>query len=188
MAENYPSPVGIAGAAGSGKDTVADYLALMGYQKVSFALPLKKALSVMFETDFVNMSREDKEKPLKTLGVTPRRLMQTLGTEWGRQIIDEDVWVKALDMHIQAQPPWQCFVVPDVRFPNEVQWIRDNGGILIFLERSGAVPVEAHASEGGVSPYAADVILKNDGTIAQIQQQALDVVSKRGFYAHPAPE
>ena len=179
MADNTPYIVGIAGAAGSGKDTVADYLALMGYIKVSFALPLKKALTAMFCVDFVNMPRDQKEKPLDGLSVTPRRLMQTLGTEWGRNLIDPDLWVHALDVHLRQQPPWQSFVVADVRFPNEVAWIKENDGFLIYLERADLPPVEDHASEQGVFPSDAHVVLWNDGTIAQIQEEALQAIAGR---------
>lgn len=164
-----PKLIGVAGAAGSGKDTVAVHLSRFGYTTVSFALPLKRALSAMFGVDFVNMDRRDKERPMESLGVTPRRLMQTLGTEWGRELIDPDIWVKALDLHIR-QSDREFFVVSDVRFPNEVQWVRSKEGLLIFLRRRSTVSVGSHASEIGVGPHDADVVLQNDGTIAQLQQ------------------
>lgn len=156
--------IGLAGKAGCGKDTVAKYLEdTRGYEHLSFAYPIKAALSAMLNINFVYMDRETKEKPIQELGVTPRRLMQTLGTEWGRDLIHPDIWIKALEMNIKGDT-----VISDVRFPNEAKWIKRHGGMLIYIRRPHTDPVEQHSSETGLSSDHADVSIINNGSISDL--------------------
>lgn len=167
MSRPAPDVVGIAGPAGAGKDTVADIIIdLYGGSKASFALPLKLGLSAMLGADFVHMGRDEKETPMEDLGITPRRLMQTLGTEWGRQLVDESIWVKALDRHIRQNPGF--YVVPDTRFTNEVSWVKGRGGLMVYVDRPNLPQVEAHVSEHDVSASEADVVIINDVSLADL--------------------
>ena len=96
--------IGITGVARSGKDTLADYLVkLHGFIKLSFAAPIRAFVADV--TDFPLATMEDgpeKEQPLDWLdGQTPRHLMQTVGTEWGRNMIDRDLWIKVVEQKIR---------------------------------------------------------------------------------------
>lgn len=70
---------------------------------------------------------------LKLVKMTPRMLMQMLGTEFGRDMVHPNLWVNAL-MNEYKKQKW---LVTDVRFPNEAKAIKDRGGILIRLDREG---------------------------------------------------
>lgn len=170
--------IGITGLARSGKDTLADYLVNdHGFIKLSFAAPIRAFVADI--TGFPLSAMEDgpeKELPLDWLdGQTPRHLMQTVGTEWGRNMIDRDLWIKVVEQKIrQARREGATgVVVSDVRFDNEADFIHDwHGGAVVKVERRGAVKVGAHASENGVSAALVDVVVDNNGPLHNLRSWA----------------
>lgn len=161
--------IGITGKAGSGKDTLADAAVTeFGGVKYSFALPIKQALNAMFGWT-MNMwdNRDWKEAPITWLGVSPRKLAQTLGTEWGRDIINPDLWVRiAMDRywkHVESGST-KPFIIADVRFDNEAISIHKFDGIIINVVRPSQTFIQGatHVSEAGVSDALVDHVLYND--------------------------
>lgn len=161
--------IGLTGKAGAGKDTVADILVQhAGFARIAFAAPLKAMLRAgLGLTDEQLEDRALKEAPLDWLdGRTPRQLMQTLGTEWGRTHAHPDLWLRIARRQIeQTAGP---IVITDVRFDNEARLVRDLGGIVWHITRPGAGTV-AHASEAGITASAGDWWLANDGSIVDLQ-------------------
>ncbi len=98
-----------------------------------------------------------KEEPTPLLcGRTPRQAMQWLGTEWGRQLIGEELWIAAWQAAAERTPDFwgdgshsPLIVADDVRFANEARAIRDRSGRVVRIERpdAGSVSGHAHASE-----------------------------------------
>ena len=88
--------VGITGPAGCGKDTLASHLVHdHDFVRYSLASPFKRALCQMFEWDpeILEHSRRWKEEPQAALcGKSPRQVMQTLGGDWGRDLLGEDIF------------------------------------------------------------------------------------------------
>ena len=160
--------IGITGRARSGKDTVANFIvaAVGGYQ-YSFADPIRAMLAPLG----VDMSdpywQARKEEPIPALGVSPRRMMQTLGTEWGRQLINPDLWLIMAHQRLLQNGPGM--VISDVRFDNEAAWIRKHGGRIIHVIRPDTKAVEAHASEDGIEMQDTDARLFNSGTLEELQ-------------------
>ena len=64
--------------------------------------------------------------------LTPRRMLQLLGTEGGRKIIHPNIWLNALFADLKEDSKW---VITDVRFPNEADAILERGGKVIDLAR-----------------------------------------------------
>lgn len=168
--------IGITGAAGAGKDTAAAwFVAEHGARRYSFATPIKEALSVMFGIPAaVFEDRVAKEQPVEWLGRSPRYLAQRLGTEFGRDLVGPDVWVAILARRLLAagfeDPRSPPVVIPDVRFPNEATFVRKTG-VLLHLRRQASADLGAdsgHVSEAGITPRAGDVVIDNDGTIADL--------------------
>lgn len=177
---SLPRLVGIAGLAGSGKDTAADYLRTRyGFEKYSLAEPIKAALNAMFGwTSEMWEDREWKERPAhEACGRSPRFLSQTLGTEWGRQVVDGEVWVArahsrwmALHDGVDATfGPLPRLVIPDVRFQNEARWIREQGGVVVEVVRHGT-PQQDHASEAGIPDRLIDYRVSNDRDVLTFLQ------------------
>ena len=160
--------IGIAGRARSGKDTVANFIiAAIGGYRYSFADPIRAMLAPLG----VDMSdpywQARKEDIIPALGVSPRRMMQTLGTEWGRNLISPDLWLVLAHQRLLRNGPGM--VISDVRFENEAAWIRKHGGRIIHVVRPDTKAVEAHASEDGIEMQDTDVRLFNSGTLEELQ-------------------
>jgi len=180
--------IGLSGQARSGKDTVgANLIKQYNYHRYAFADPLKKAGSEMFGIPLDDFYADDKkEVDNEFWGISPRRIAQLLGTEGGRELFRQDIWVKRAEYEfvqhkaVVADIQLDSFgkiageagmVITDVRFPNEAAWIREMGGTVIDIVRPGAdgnVGVEAHASEAGYPDELKDYVIQNDGTLADL--------------------
>lgn len=137
--------IGIVGFAGSGKGTVGDILIRdYDFHRLSFADGVKDAVAAIFgwprhllEGD-TSESRDFREAPdawwSKKFGyeVTPRFMLQKMGTEAGRDVFHDQVWVHALARKAEQ---YKNVVIPDVRFPNEIDYIKDAGGFVIRVVR-----------------------------------------------------
>ncbi|GIV03835.1 MAG: hypothetical protein KatS3mg015_2665 [Fimbriimonadales bacterium] len=160
--------IGIAGRARSGKDTVANFIiAAIGGYRYSFADPIR-AMLVPLGVDMNDPYwQARKEDIIPALGVSPRRMMQTLGTEWGRNLINPDLWIVLAHQRLLQNGPGM--VISDVRFENEAAWIRKHGGRIIHVIRPDAKAIEAHASEDGIEVQDTDAQLFNNGTLEELQ-------------------
>lgn len=146
--------IGIAGPACAGKDTLCSYMLdnLDGiWLRSSFADPIKEMLRAIG----VDCSDDKKAVVSDDYGVTPRHMMQTLGTEWGRHMIDGDIWVKAFT-RLNAG---KCVIVPDVRFENEAALVREHG-VLIHLVGRGGIE-GSHVSENAIEFKPGDIVIDN---------------------------
>lgn len=125
--------IGLIGPKESGKDTLADYLVShYRFQKHAFADPIKQICRIMFLLDPEQLNDHTlKETIDKKWGLTPRQMMQKLGTDVIRNIWDNDFWLKHIDFRLDFN---NDIVISDVRFPNEAQWIKDRGGILVRID------------------------------------------------------
>lgn len=129
-----------------GKTTAAKVLEREGFTRIRFAGPLKAMLLAL------GLTREQvdgdlKETPSDLLcGKTPRFAMQRLGTEWGRELIGDDLWLRAFKHQVDTLPADVPVVVDDARFPNEFELIRRMGGKVVYIDRDGCTTGE-HASE-----------------------------------------
>lgn len=198
--------VGISGKAGAGKDEVATYLR-NNYEDTyiyPFASQLKLASAILFGLPIEHFhDRGIKENINDNWGVSPRTIAQFVGTEsvrmgFAKLLGDEsnNFWLKRLNDHINGtllyysdsgeQTGEICagdtIVVPDVRFQNECEWILENGGILIMLERNGAdglVGITNHSSEQGFDVPQNERIFKceNNGTLKDLFAK-IDIIMK----------
>jgi hypothetical protein len=192
--------VGLVGFIGSGKGTVGNLLADRGYTQDSFAAPLKDAVAnifgwprIMLEGD-TEMSRKWREEPdtfwSEKFGkeFTPRLALQLMGTEAGREVFHNDLWVISLLNRSKGRNT----VVTDVRFKNEVKYIQQNGGLVIRVKR-GAEPVwfdwsETKLRENGIHQSEWDWIgcdfdwvIENDGTIDDLGKQVDKMLHQFGL-------
>lgn len=174
--------IGLAGRARSGKDTVADHLCTRySMLRYAFARPIKEAIMAMFCLTPAHFEGAAKEAVIPWIGASPRKLMQTLGTEWGRDIICPDLWIRCAHReweYLQKTSAETFSLVPtgliitDVRFEDEAAWIRSQGGTVIHIARPDATSVESHKSESGVAMDESDGYILNDGTLAKLYSRA----------------
>lgn len=183
--------IGLCGLIGSGKNTVAEHLMEeYDFVGVSFAETLKDAASCIFgwDRDMLEgatasdrQQRETKDEWWSNrLGfdVTPRYMLQYLGTEVMRGHLHNDIWVLATEnrlLEMQKNYPIMNFVISDVRFPNEVAMIKRFGGHVWHVRRGelpdwfGKNPDHIHSSETAWNNTQFDSVIYNDGTIDDLK-------------------
>jgi hypothetical protein len=139
--------IGLVGFIGAGKSTVSDILVQdYGYTKIAFADKLKDIVASVFgwprhllEGDSIE-SRNFREQIDNTwsslLGydVTPRLMIQLVGTEAFRNIIHDSIWIHATFNEIMKNPD-KKYVIPDARFYNEILAIQNHGGKVMRVKR-----------------------------------------------------
>lgn len=208
IAGGRPNLIGISGKMGSGKDTlsiVMNYIADdnapdsigrwtqdvddFAYKNKKYSEKLKYMVCFLIGCNRSDLEdREFKEKELgeEWDGLTPRKLLQLLGTEAGRQIIHPNIWVNALFADwksgyveqgagwIETEDDYPNWIVTDVRFPNEAKAIKDRGGILIrinrpqYLDNGLVIRKDEHLSETALDDYDGfDYVIDNDSDSVQ---------------------
>lgn len=173
---NLPKIIAITGRAGAGKDTLAEELELnYEYTVLRFADPLKDMVCTLLGIDREELeNRERKEDPVYGIGgASRRRLMQTLGTEWGRQYINTDLWATAtIQRAIEAVQEGRHVVIPDCRFINEAEAIRKAGGVVLEVSREAHIVDQQtlnHSSEAPLPRSLIDGIVRNDSSIEDLK-------------------
>lgn len=167
----------LTGYAQSGKDTVADYLVnAYKYEKISFAQPLYAMLVAMFSHTGITEHMIKKMKVnggfLPDCNVEVRRMLQSLGTEWGRQFIRRSIWPSIVKQKISISDS-KRFVIPDCRFINEYHKFNHDNQFITHMwgiKRKKALPKPhggeffRHESEKNITSLfeMADVIINND--------------------------
>ena len=160
--------IAFTGAAGSGKSTAARVLVEdFGYNLVKFAGPLKDMLRAIGLNES-EIEGHLKGEPCDLLGgQTPRHAMQTLGTEWGRQMICDTLWIDIWESRVLEH---DFVVVDDMRFSNEAARVRAFGGRIIRVDRRDLSMFKGtnrqHASEAQLSGVPADQTISNNGSLA----------------------
>jgi hypothetical protein len=172
--------IGLAGPARSGKDTVAGMLKdAYEAKSVAFADPLRAGLGAMFGFGPEHFNGPLKEVPVEPYGKSYRYMAQTLGTEWGRKLIHEDLWVLIAYEKIKKIHAAGCHaVVTDVRFDNEAEFVRSKGGVVWHIYRPDAPKVNTHASEAGVTFVEGDMTIANNGTLDHLMDEVCDAFER----------
>lgn len=167
--------IGISGLAHTGKDTLANFLKEKRKEIVieSFATPIKEIM-----INYFGFTREQvydqrlKEIEDKFWNITPRKLMQLIGTEMFRKNFRYDVWVKVFEKKILNNPN-NFFVVADIRFNNEAEMvIRNNGIVIKILRNSDNVVNMSHESEKGIDENLVHIFLDNNGDLNDLKKNA----------------
>lgn len=180
----------VSGDARAGKDTLADLLiSEFGFEGDSLARDLKRIAKNEFGWDGAKDARG-------------RKLLQILGTEAGRGY-NLDLWIARLEGRHPARfdpdhrgSPLTLIkplVVPDVRFPNELEFFRKHGFLTVKVERpslQGKEAFRAHASERSLAEEQFDLVIVNEGTLEEYQQHIRNVIrpileAGRGIFLEP---
>lgn len=170
--------IGVHAPLNGGKDTTADYIINMmkpisapaRFKAYAFAKPIKEALKILF--GFSDMQLNDrvlKEQVDEFWGFSPRFAMQRLGTEYGRDMMRKDVWIKRAEL--EASNNLQSginTIITDVRFQNEADWIRSQpNSALIYIKVPNLHRDEKynHGSEAGITEEPSDLVIINDKSL-----------------------
>lgn len=194
--------IGINGYAGSGKDTVGEIIKQLQphehWEIKKFAGKLKDVASTIL--GIPTLMFEDQEFKKKTLPqmwsnhglpMTVRDFLQRLGTDALREGLHPNTWVNALMMDYKEQliniindegyqfeeryPNW---VITDCRFPNEAIAIKNQGGVIVRINRPGINAVNAHPSEVALDHWHFDYVVENDEGIVELKHQVRDILKQ----------
>jgi len=169
--------IGISGKARSGKDTVCgmiqDYLP--NSHRYAFADPIKDACRVIFSWTDEHLYGNLKEVEDPFFKISPRKALQTLGSEWGRDMINRDLWLLVAEKFCNEH---EHVIIPDIRFQNEYDWIKNNNGIIIHIERPGIlIESSAHQSESlGLTKMIDDYYIVNNRSLDWLRSDVKRIV------------
>ena len=176
LKSNMTKYIGLVGRARSGKDTVALHLIEKhGYTRVAFADRMRDAVEALnpvirIDADGLIYTLAQGLKMygwegLKTYSPDIRGYLQRMGTEVGRYMFGEDFWV---EQALRVSEAYERVVFSDVRYPNEAERIRKEGGVLWRVEREGIEKSDEHTSESLIETIKVDSVVKNNGTIEEL--------------------
>ena len=163
--------IGLSGWAGSGKDTIADYLVEnYGFTRVSFADPMREALLALdplvpYMGHHMRLSTVIRFRgwdSAKREVPEIRELLQRFGTEVGRNMFGQDFWV---NQAIEKASRYDKVVVSDCRYTNEADAIKNVGGTVWRISRPEVTAINSHTSEQDLNNYAFDSHIENDSTL-----------------------
>lgn len=209
-----PVVIGLCGKARAGKDTVAQYIGylienhnqqpdvqhedsyVVGYE--AFAAPLKSMIAMLL--DFFGMGHimqpetlqpyidgDKKEDVIDVIGKSPRYMMQTLGTDWGRKMINEDMWLNSMSERVKMYEQagdhgykGSFVLVTDCRFDNEARALKDrHDAVIVQVVRDDvpeAVGDAGHPSEAGISPDLIDLTVHNNAGLEELLSEVRSVL------------
>lgn len=201
--------IGILGFIGSGKGTVADHLVEQHcFTQDSFAASLKDVCADIFNWDRAMLegdtpeSRQQRDivdvwwsEKLGITDFTPRLALQLVGTDTLRNYFHNDLWLLTLQNRFENGISTDT-VISDVRFPNEIQLVKNMGGILVEVQRDSNTPIwknialkantqndedalremrenfpEAHISEWAWVGTKPDIIITNNSSLQALKLQ-----------------
>lgn len=170
--------IAVSGKIGSGKSTLCDIIgSMVGQHKIlAFADDLKHIVSILCGLPIGSMyTEEGKNTFVESYGMTAGEMLQKIGTDVLRQHFDTDIWVKSLYNKIKEG---DMVLIPDVRFPNEAQFLRDKGATLIRINgdpvgnRAKSKRDQTHPSETALDSWADwDLVIENDGTLEELKEK-----------------
>lgn len=168
--------IGLSGKAGSGKNALADYIQSTApnfYVQDSFAAPLKNGLASILGISLEELNeRKDTGELHPDLGITYRNMLQTLGTEWGRDIINKDMWNILMKQRVNSNLD-KMIIITDVRFNNEAELVHQMGGKVILIDRpiNQCRTVTPHASENSLDDHLIDYTFDNSGSLEDLYKK-----------------
>lgn len=190
----YPPIIGLNGVARAGKDTVGNILHdLYGYEIKSYSDALNDALIALNPMVSLRPSEVDEHGSTTRLsdgGWTRyatlieavgyerakdepevRAMLQRMGTEVGRNMLGQDIWVDALFKNFEPGMKW---VIVNVRFPNEAEAVWSRDGEVWEVTRPGFKPALGHVSDTALEAIRKDAYFVNDGTVTNLAHKVMD--------------
>lgn len=167
--------IGLIGYERTGKDTVADYFVEnMCYTKMSMADPIKEICKLLFDWDKIFLESNMKDKIDKNTNIVPRDMMKWIGTD----IFQYSIYDKFPNLNIPQKKIWvnyiknncqdiENLIIPDIRFKHEAEFIQENNGILVYIDR---VELKEQYDIMEILQKYPHYNIKNKGTIDELHQ------------------
>ena len=184
--------VGIAGKKRAGKDVIANFLVNeYAFLLYKFATPMKKIVHIMYDWDERHTEGDLKEVVDLKWGISPRQALQVLGTDWAQydlcskfplfgEITGKDLWVNLFKSWYKKHSEFNV-VISDVRFPHEVEILKEMGAVLFKTTRPGLSLTDTHESESYIDGLNVDYNLNNNSTVENLKKLVDNILKIDGY-------
>jgi len=184
----YPKIIAISGRKGNGKDTLGEYFVKKhGYKRIAFADALKDACKCIFGFSDEQLYGELKEVDDEFWKTSPRIILQYVGTNLFREQLfqimpwlEKDIWVNVVKKKILDEwkiDPSICFVITDVRFINELEFVKSFDGISIRVTRPSVNNIiDPHPSELQIETLPVDYDILNNQTKEDLFEMSCNIL------------
>jgi hypothetical protein len=188
---------GLHGRPRVGKDTVAAHL-IKKYNLLRYgpSVPVKDTTAAMFDIPRWYLDDDKMKDEMDPYWkMTYRQMAQKVGKESSRDVFGDDFWMKHVDLKWRSiqmhrttmvmgspdKPVHSGMVLADIRYQNEVEWVKERGGTVIFVVRDNAPKSSdtGHVVDAGLPIGLADLVIYNNGTIDEFYAQ---VENEFAFY------
>lgn len=177
-----PWLIGITGHMGSGKNAVGKFLEEDGYKCVALADKVREMAIVInpILSDNIRLEQLVDNVGWDNAKKNPevRRLLQVIGTDAIRNMVNQDAWINMLDAQID-QIGLKRYAVTDVRFANECRWIQRRSGIVVRVMRNGFYGNQ-HTSENQIDTLRSDFVIVNNGTLEELGMNVKKLMNELG--------
>lgn len=115
----------------------------------------------------------EKEDTIFTLSISPRKMLELVGTELGREILQQDVWIDRIVRDV-ALNKVRVAIISDVRFENEAKFIHDKEGELIKIAATkNPYKINSnHLSNKGIDQeYLTGVIVNEMNGLKELEEE-----------------
>lgn len=171
----------------AGKSTLAGFLEESGYRRTPFAEPLKRIVgSLLHSTGCAAEEAHErlygalKEDPVEAFNnLSTRDVMQLFGTEFGRDMINPDLWVLIMRQRIHNAREYGInLVIDDLRFPNEYSMLKSEGAMLVKIAGPRMLKPSEHRSDGALEGYEWHLHVENNGSPGQLRAVAAGLIGE----------
>jgi len=183
-----PRIIAIVGQRRSGKDTLAEHLVNhYQYKNIKLAHHLKQVCKTLFNLTDDEVEGDKKDEVHPEWNIKPRQLLQFIGTEImqfeiGKILPNQNrcFWVRRMCDDINRQPD-QRFVISDVRFIHEIEYLRSkflSELMILRVERDIKLvaDVDSHVSECEHQLINVDHVIQNNGTIDELYKSIDNII------------
>lgn len=181
--------IGLSGKMGSGKSTIVQCLKDITLEEKVLVVKLAGPLYDIQEYVYRRISQVH-QRPESF--IKDRKLLQWIGSEWGRDTIGTNLWVDLFRFEVLAlhkKYPHAIIVCDDVRFDNEAEAIKDLGGKVVKVTSTlnekridMAAGISNHQSEAGINLDYVDYIIENNGSKDELRESLYVLNSQYGLW------
>lgn len=181
-----PKIIGICGKKFSGKSTVGLYLEdEYNYKQIAFADALKDICKIIFGLTTEQLNGDLKETVDEYWNTTPRKILQFVGTDLFKNRIGEllphigsTIWIEIVKRNILQEwntHPNTKFVITDIRFVDEIDFIHNIGGKVIKITRP-STHIDTHVSEVNINNLCCDYNINNKYSLEYLYSSIDDIL------------
>ena len=174
--------IGIIGRKRHGKDSIGNFLVnKYNFIRLGFADNLKECCRAVFGFNDSQLYGDLKETNDSFWNVTPRKTFEFVGTDLFRNqlhniipSIGNDIWIKSLErkiINLHENNNNLNIVFTDVRFQNEIDFIKKHGGKIIKVFRPNILSDSNHESETNSDNFKFDYEIFNNGSLQELNSK-----------------